>query len=250
MVDHVLDAGRSTRAEAIEAAPGARARRAAADGDGRVPRTAAATTPTSASTATCSPPAEAVIGRTRVDGAVALKLTLLNPQTTPRRHRRAARRDRQRGSLTGSLTVRDSPAALRTRAGDPDGLERARAAWSAAAAAARARCRRRASACTCGPLSVRLATSQPRRQPHVERAVLVAREPAPASCACGPAAASRARSGTARAATTRRRRRRRRRRHGRGTTKIVTRHELGLADAVADPVGDARPGPMKPAAGV
>ena len=66
-------------------------------------RHAATTRPTSASTATCSPPAAAVIGRTRVNGAVALKLTLLNPRHDRARHRRAARRDRQRGSLTGSL---------------------------------------------------------------------------------------------------------------------------------------------------
>ncbi len=58
---------------------------------------------------------KAVIGRTTVDGTVALKLTLLNPHTTRDRHRRAAGRDRQRGSLTGSFTSRACPAALRTR---------------------------------------------------------------------------------------------------------------------------------------
>ena len=58
----------------------------------------------------------AVIGRTtRRRRRSALKLTLLNPHTTPQRHRRAAGRDRQRGSLTGSFTLRASPAALRTR---------------------------------------------------------------------------------------------------------------------------------------
>ena len=68
---------------------------------------------------------EAVIGRTRVNGAVALKLTLLNPHDDARGRRRAARRDRQRGSLTGSLTLRVSPGRVAHAAGDPDRLDRA-----------------------------------------------------------------------------------------------------------------------------
>ena len=56
----------------------------------------------------------AVIGRTRVGGSVALKLTLLNPTMT------AADVDElldlvvSAGASTGSLTLRTSPAALRT----------------------------------------------------------------------------------------------------------------------------------------
>ena len=67
---------------------------------------------------------QAVIGRTTVDGQVVLKLTLLNPKTTRARHRRAAGRD-QRGSLTGSLTVRVSPRGVADGAGHADRLERA-----------------------------------------------------------------------------------------------------------------------------
>ena len=66
----------------------------------------------------------AVIGRTRVKGEVSLKLTLLNPHTTPQRHRRAAGRDRQRGSLTGSFTRAGVAGRVAHPPGDPHRLQR------------------------------------------------------------------------------------------------------------------------------
>ena len=56
----------------------------------------------------------AVIGRTRVNGAVALKLTLHEPGHDARGRRRPARPRGQRRSVTGSLTVRFRPAAFAT----------------------------------------------------------------------------------------------------------------------------------------
>ena len=180
---------------------------------------------------------QAVIGRTTVDGRPVLKLTLLNPNTTPRRHRRAARAD-QRGSRTGSLTVRDSPVALRTVPviqtvlSVPLGLVGRR--------------RRRDSS--------RLATSvrfvvEPRNglllgllelggQAHLERAVLIAREPDERR-ALAIQLRRRAR-GQERRADDDGGRRRARRARGRGARhdEDLDRHDLGVADAVADLVGD------------
>ena len=92
-------------------------------------------------------------------------------------HRRPASDDRQRGSLTGSFTVRTSPAALRTRPGDPHRLQRRRAASSAAAAAASTVRRATTVRLSCGPLSVRLEERSVAVSRTVERAVLVAGEP-------------------------------------------------------------------------
>ena len=79
MVDTVL-ALTQHAGEAIAAAPGVRAGRAAVDGDGRVPPPGGETNTRIHRELFAS--GEAVIGRTTVDGAVALKLTLLNPHTT------------------------------------------------------------------------------------------------------------------------------------------------------------------------
>ena len=99
---------------------------------------------------------EAVIGRTRVDGTVALKLTLLNPLTTPADIDALLDDDRQRGSLTGSFTVAQVARRVADAAGDPDRLDRA-ARLGGQAQAQREHVRPPSrERLTCGPLSVRL----------------------------------------------------------------------------------------------
>ena len=99
--------------------------------------TAATTRSTSASTATCSPPARAVIGRTRVNGEVGAQAHAAEPahdaaRTSTRCWTRSSAREPHRQLDGADLAGRVAHAA-----GDPDRLERARAAWSAAAGAAR-----------------------------------------------------------------------------------------------------------------
>ena len=82
MVDDVLaltqHAGR-----AVDGPPRARAAHAALDGDGRVPPCAGATGTTCACIASCSRPGRRSSAAPASTAPVALKLTLLNPRTTP-----------------------------------------------------------------------------------------------------------------------------------------------------------------------
>ncbi len=178
---------------------------------------------------------EAVIGRTRVDGAVALKLTLLNPLTTPADIDALLDDDRQRGSLTGSFTVRASPAALRTRPviqtvltvprGFAGRRRRSERTWPAASGAPQPR-----------PVE-RALGAQARGQPHDERAVLVARElDERAPPAVQPRRRPRAQE---RGAPDGDGRLGRGERDGTREDEDRHAHRLGLGDAVADAVGRA-----------
>ena len=187
MVDAVLDLTQHA-ARRDPGAARARARRAARHDHGRVPPRAAATTVNirihRALFASGAGGDRAHAGQRRGRAQADAD----EPRDDAGGRRRAARPRRQRGSVTGSLTLRSQAGRVRDRAGDPDRLERASAACSAAAAAAT----------TTRPDAIERRTivprerplgAQPRGQPQRDRAVLIARELDQRRAGGGPAAA-------------------------------------------------------------